>query len=89
MSIPPFAIPPISVLLAKQKDRRNSLRSPLLLFQAPTRLADGFGLKELPYPSPHEKEYTPLFGSPVPATRRDSAAIYLSTAPAAARAPRL
>ena len=40
----------------------------LLLFQWPTGLADGFGLKELPYsPRPCGRKYTPSGGSPVSA----------------------
>jgi altronate dehydratase small subunit len=52
-----------AITRATKKDRRNSLRSLLLLFQTPTGLADGFGLKELPYP-PKWKEFTPRWWVP-------------------------
>ena len=46
----------------------SSLAVRAMPLSRPTRLADGFGLKELPYPPglAPEKEFTPEIGSPVP-----------------------
>ena len=48
-----------------RRDSGLSARRPVL-FQRPTRLADGLGLKEFAAPSPLPREdYTPVVGSPV------------------------